>query len=103
MRINTKIETVQGSVNINGAFINYRNEDVALLELDLATKYARIFSIVENEYPTLMLYGDEKSLHVNEQHKENPTQVTFVDFNGWKFFTVGNPARYTIRVVLIKK
>lgn len=89
-----------------GCHVVYRNDDVALIYVDLATKRTVLFSSPhgrDNEAPCVVLDVDKGSLHVKTQHTEPLTEIKFLDFPGWQVFAADGQHRYTLAVVLHKE
>lgn len=101
--IKTSID--HGEIIVNSVFIIKDYGDCLLVEIDLLSKYAEAsMTVVDHEGNLSVVFSPtEDTLHIDETKKEKDTWVNFEMDNGWSFFSVGQPQRYTCRVVLVKE
>jgi hypothetical protein len=90
----------QGAIVVNTAHFVLKTDDVACIDIDCATKYAKVACYGSG--PEVMLCATDHSLHLAaDVPRETWTLVRFPDFCGWCVYatTVG---RYTVSVVLLR-
>lgn len=95
----------QGAVRANHASVLRSSADIACVEVDLFTKYARVDSTENGEgdrAPAVSLVAGEGSMHLDESApRDSATVVEFPAYPGWELFSYEQPTRYTLKLVLI--
>lgn len=102
----TKIEILeQGSPIVNNGIIYKKTREIALVEIDLSSKYCKVLAEVENDNtPGILIVADKNSLNLNTKVKKSkPTEIKLSDFKGWKVYLSNYSMRYTLYLTLIKK
>ena len=106
MRTQTPIEVDEGEIEVTGrtADVVHRYERLALLEVDLGSKWAVIAATgnVCGMVPMMILQATDRTLNVNEQHRYIGTAVHFPAWTGWTI-AVASVSRYTLVVCLTKR
>lgn len=89
------------SVNVDNAVVVVQHEDIALVTIDLHSKYVETvgWSCEDNAPPNIGLSPGEGSLHLVEAEHE-ATVISLVDFPGWRI-ALANCARYTLTLCLL--
>lgn len=94
----------QGRVRVHGLSVFRSTEDIALLEIDLHTKYADILSYsIDHEGMIEIMYEDtEYSLFIDEdQEPGSLTIVRLSEYKGWSVYSM-NHSRYSTTIALFK-
>jgi len=97
-----KIEIIeQGAVRVNAGWTRKRYADIALIEIDLHSKYARYEGICDG--PSLILGADADTMHRHPNFDMlTDTIIRLPEYEGWAVYAVEGPRRYTMKVVLMK-
>lgn len=97
-----KIKT-QGAPLVNNVFVEHRAYKVALLTIDMKSKYCEVsgFSSGEKEYPEIEFDINERSLKLHKT-KNYETILSLREFKGWKIFSASVGGKYSMNVVLTK-
>lgn len=97
-----KIKT-QGATLVNYAFLEYKTNKVALITIQLRSKYCEIsgFYSDEKEYPEIEFDINERSIALHDKNI-NGTVISLRDFKGWKIFSASVGGKYSMNVVLTK-
>lgn len=102
--IRTKIRT-QGAVIANPGGIVYReSSDIAVVCVDLQTKYARMGGTGSGggSPPMVFLHATEDSLHLKKgKARDDFTVIEFPDFIGWTPY-IAEVSRYTLSICFLK-
>lgn len=98
--------TSRGAVRVNSARVVRAAADIACLEVDLYTKYARIDSTEiggSGHAPGVGLVAGEDAIHLDESApRDSATVLEFPEYSGWTLFSCEQPSRYTLKLVLVR-
>lgn len=106
MRTSTPIEVDEGEIEVTGrtADVVHRYPRLALLEVDLGSKYADLLASSSGDMlcPMVMLQATPRTLGVVKEREGRATVVHFPAFLGWDV-AVTSVSRYTLVVCLVKR
>jgi hypothetical protein len=86
-----------GAVVVGNTVIKKFSSEITCITVHLVSKYARVYSYNK---PVFWLYA----VDINDKVSlENPTVITFPDFEGWEIFSISTPGRYSFNMTLVKK
>jgi hypothetical protein len=93
----------QGAPIVNFAVILSEHEDIALIDIDLKSKYCEAYSTgLEEDNPTITLMADENSLYLNRKYKrDDATEIWFPRYKGWTIY-MAEIHKYTCSICLWK-
>lgn len=94
--------STQGAPIVNDAYLH--DEDVALVYVDLASKYCDVQWTGTDDagIPMIGIYASEHSLHLDKtKSRDDITELRFPGFAGWHV-SAANSGRYTLTVVFTR-
>lgn len=99
---NVEIKIVdQGSIVVSHAYATLVTKDVALINVELVSKYADVIGGFNDNYPGILLDAKEVTLYTHTD-EEGITAIIFPQFKGWDVFCAEKPYRSTAKVVLVR-
>jgi hypothetical protein len=100
----TRLRVTQGAVRVNSAQIVRCWVDLALVHVDLSSKYAvkSATGRLEDSLPMVALEATPETLSLDTTRPGVPTLIEFLDFPGWDV-EVSAVSKYTLRVCLFRR
>jgi hypothetical protein len=98
----TPIKITEGIIKVNHAVVVYKTDNVAMIAIDLSSKYADISGLFDggNDIPMIAL---EKGIHTKGfSDLQNDTEIELSEFRGYSFWS-SEITKYTLKLCLIKE
>jgi len=93
----------QGAPRVHSLALERREETLAILEIDMHSKYCQIMYAEHARVPRVAIMAGEDALHLHAKHpRDAPTTIAFPAYAGW-FVWLCEIARYTLRVALVRR
>ena len=94
-----KLEIEVGQILVNHAWVLQSSRNIALIEIDMASKYAELSATGESMgIPSIFFTANDATLHDNKDSKKY-TIVRLPKYEGWSIFCA-ECSRYTARITM---